>query len=174
MELLLGLMTGIFFGVLLQQGRILRFEKQVGAMLFRDMTLFKFMLTAIIVGSVGVYALHDFGLIELKLKATNVGSNVIGGLIFGVGWAICGYCPGTAVGALGEGRLHAFFALMGMLVGAAVYAELYPLFKENILAWGNFGKLSVPEVLGLGHWAVIPLFALICILLFALFEKRKI
>ncbi|MFC1467478.1 DUF6691 family protein [Verrucomicrobiota bacterium] len=174
MELLLGLITGIFFGVLLQNGRVLRFEKQVGAMLFRDMTILKFMLTAIVVGSIGIYALNDAGIIELKLKATNLGANVIGGLIFGAGWAICGYCPGTAAGALGEGRLHAFFALLGMLVGAALYAEVYPYLKGNILSWGNLGKMTMPEIIGACHWVTISVFSMIAIGLCVLFEKRKI
>ena len=50
----LGLITGILFGALLQQGRVLRFEKQVGAMLLKDMTILKFMLSAIIVGMIGI------------------------------------------------------------------------------------------------------------------------
>lgn len=174
MELLLGLITGVVFGMILQKGRVLRFEKQVGALLFRDMTIFKFMLTAIIVGSIGIYALNDWGVIELKLKATNVGANVIGGLIFGAGWAVCGFCPGTAVGALGEGRLHAFFALTGMVVGAALYAEVYPWLQENVLTWGNLGKLTLPDVLGVSHWLVIPVFALICGGLCLVFEKNRI
>ena len=53
----LGLITGVCFGVLLQQGRVLRFEKQVGAMLLKDMTILKFMLSAILVGMVGIYLL---------------------------------------------------------------------------------------------------------------------
>lgn len=43
----LGLITGILFGFLLQKGRVLRFDKQIGAMLLQDMTIFKFMLSAI-------------------------------------------------------------------------------------------------------------------------------
>jgi uncharacterized membrane protein len=51
---LLGIITGVLFGFLLQKGRVLRFEKQVGAMLLNDMTIFKFMLSAILVGMVGI------------------------------------------------------------------------------------------------------------------------
>ena len=45
---ILGLITGVAFGFLLQKGRVLRFDKQVGAMLLKDMTIFKFMLSAIL------------------------------------------------------------------------------------------------------------------------------
>ena len=53
---ILGLATGIVFGFLLQKGRVLRFEKQIGAMLLKDMTILKFMLSAIIVG-MGAWAI---------------------------------------------------------------------------------------------------------------------
>jgi uncharacterized membrane protein len=52
LEQMVGLVTGIVFGFLLQKGRVLRFDKQVGAMLLKDMTIFKFMLSAILVGMV--------------------------------------------------------------------------------------------------------------------------
>ena len=132
-ELILGLGTGIIFGVLLQQGRVLRFEKQVGAMLFRDMTIFKFMLSAIIVGMVGVNLLVGLSVISLKVKGTLIAANLIGGALFGAGWAIMGFCPGTSVGAVAEGRWHAVWAILGMLGGAAVYAEVYPTLTGNVL-----------------------------------------
>ena len=68
---ILGLITGIFFGFLLQKGRVLRFDKQVGAMLLKDMTIFKFMLSAILVGMVGIQALTGAGIIALSHKAMN-------------------------------------------------------------------------------------------------------
>ena len=92
---LLGLATGVIFGFLLQKGRVLRYDKQVGALLLKDMTIFKFMLSAIVVGMFGILALHEMGLITLSLKAMNVGGILVGGALFGVGWAVSGYCPGT-------------------------------------------------------------------------------
>ena len=100
MEQALGLITGILFGILLQKAQVLRFEKQVGFLLLRDMTIIKFMLSAVIVGMAGIYASHALGLISLSIKATNLGAIAIGGTLFGIGWAIAGFCPGTSVGAL--------------------------------------------------------------------------
>lgn len=173
-ELLLGLITGVLFGALLQQGRVLRYEKQVGAMLFRDMTILKFMLSAIIVGMIGINLLVSLGVVALSVKATAIGANLIGGLLFGVGWAVMGFCPGTSVGAVGEGRWHALFAIAGMLVGAAIYAEAYPALKDNVLAWGNFGKITLPQILGVSPWVVIPILTVGYLALFRLFEQRKI
>ena len=144
---ILGLITGILFGFLLQKGRVLRFDKQVGAMLLKDMTIFKFMLSAILVGMVGIQLLAGAGIIALSHKAMNIGAVLVGGALFGCGWAVMGFCPGTSIGALGEGRWHAVFAIAGMVVGAAIYAELYPFFKSTVLAWKDFGKIGVAEVL---------------------------
>lgn len=170
----LGLLAGIVFGFLLQKGRVLRFEKQVGALLFRDMTILKFMLSAIMVGMIGILLLSQLEVIQLSRKAMNVGAVVVGGGLFGIGWAIMGFCPGTAVGALGEGRWHAAFAILGMLLGAAIYAELYPFFKSTVLAWKDYGKIGLPESLGISPWLLVLLFWLIALGLFYLFEKKNL
>lgn len=171
---LLGLVTGILFGFLLQKGRVLRFEKQVGALLFKDMTIVKFMLSAVFVGMVGILILSDMGIITLSHKPMNVGGVVLGGALFGMGWAVMGFCPGTSIGALGEGRWHAAFAVLGMIVGAALYAELYPFFSETVLAWKDFGKIGLPEVFGISQWLIVPLFGGGVIALFFWFEKKGI
>lgn len=169
---ILGLITGILFGFLLQKGRVLRFEKQVGAMLLKDMTIVKFMLSAILVGMVGIALLNDAGMITLSHKPMNLGAVILGGALFGIGWAVMGYCPGTSIGALGEGRWHAIFAVAGMVAGAALYAELFPLIKSTVLAWKDFGKIGLPEVLGFSSWGIIPLFWAGTISLFFWFEKK--
>ena len=173
-EQILGLVTGALFGFLLQKGRVLRFDKQVGAMLLKDMTILKFMMSAILVGMVGVYLLKGFGVIGLSHKSMNLGGVVFGGLLFGAGWAVMGYCPGTSVGAIAEGRWHALFAVVGMLAGAALYAEVYPVMLKTVLAWKDFGKIGLPEALGVSPWVIIPLVWLGTGALFALFEKKAV
>jgi len=173
-EQLLGLVTGLLFGFLLQKGRVLRFDKQVGAMLLRDMTILKFMMSAILVGMVGIGLLADLGLLKFSHKPMNLGGVVLGGILFGAGWAVMGYCPGTSVGAVGEGRWHAIFAALGMLVGAALFAELFPLLKSTVLAWKDYGKIGWPETLGVSRWVIIPLFWAGTLALFVWFEKRKL
>ncbi|MBA3035753.1 MAG: YeeE/YedE family protein [Desulfobacterium sp.] len=170
----LGLITGVLFGFLLQKGRVLRFDKQIGAMLLKDMTILKFMLSAILVGMVGILLLSNAGIITLSHKPMNVGAVLLGGALFGAGWAVMGFCPGTSIGAIGEGRWHAVFAVIGMVAGAAIYAELYPLFKSTVLAWKDFGKIGLQETIGISQWIIVPIFWLVAIALFILFEKKKI
>lgn len=173
-ELILGLVTGVAFGFLLQKGRVLRFDRQVGAMRLQDMTILKFMLSAILVGMVGIHILQAAGAIAPNHKAMNLGAVVLGGILFGAGWAVMGYCPGTAVGAVGEGRWGALFALAGMVTGAALYAEIYPVLKTTVLAWKDWGKIGLPDALGISPWLVIPVFWAAVIALFAWFEKKRI
>ena len=172
MTLVYGLITGILFGFFLQKGRVLRYDKQIGALLLQDMTIVKFMLSHIAVAMVGVYFLYDMGIVKLSLKPMIVGAVVLGGLIFGLGWGLLGYCPGTSLGALGEGRTDAIWGIAGMLVGAGIYAEAYPYLQKTVLTWGNYGKITIPQALGVNHWMVIIPFVILTIMLFKWFEKK--
>ena len=173
-ELAYGLITGVLFGYLLQNGRVLRYDKQLGALLLKDMTIVKFMFTSVITAMVGVYILKDLGLVKLSLKTTILGANIIGGLLFGFGWALLGYCPGTSVGALGEGRYDVIWGILGMLVGAGIFAEMYPFLKKTILTWGNYGKFTIPQVLNVNHWWVIAVIAILAMILFSVFERKNL
>jgi len=171
-SLIYGLITGILFGFFLQKGRVLRYDKQLGALRLMDMTIVKFMFSTILVAMVGVYLLKDLGLAKLSIKPTILGGVILGGLIFGFGWGLLGYCPGTSAGAIGEGRWDAFWGVLGMLTGAGLYAEAYPIIKKTILTWGDFGRITLPQVLGLNHWFVIPVFVVGALALFRWFEKK--
>jgi uncharacterized membrane protein YedE/YeeE len=172
MMLIYGLITGIIFGFLLQKARVIRYDKQLGALRLIDMTIVKFMVSTILVAMVGTYLLKDLSLIKLSIKSTILGGVILGGLIFGIGWGLLGYCPGTSAGALGEGRFDAIWGILGMLLGAALYAETYPFMQKTILTWGDFGKITIPQILGVSHWIVIPFFIAGGLLLFYWFEKK--
>jgi uncharacterized protein len=170
--LIYGLATGILFGFFLQRGQVLRYDKQIGALRLQDMTIVKFMLSAILVAAVGIYLLADLGLVKLSIKPTVLGGVVVGGLLFGLGWGVLGYCPGTAVGAIGEGRWDGIWGVLGMLIGAAVYAEAYPFMKATVLTWGDLGKITLPGLFGVNHWLVIPIFLLAGVAFFWALERK--
>jgi uncharacterized membrane protein YedE/YeeE len=173
-QLLYGIITGILFGFFLQRGKVLRYDQQIGALRLMDMTILKFMLTAIFVGTVGIYLLYDLGLAKLSIKSTILGATIVGGLLFGIGWGLLGYCPGTSIGAIGEGRWDGVWGVMGMLVGGALYAEVYPLMKKSLLICGDLGKITLPGVMSINHWFVIIIFILLGVGLFMLFEKKNL
>ncbi len=151
--LVMGGITGFLFGFLLQKGGVTRYSVIVGQFLLKDFTVLKIMLTAVIVGSIGIYGMRALGLeIGLHIKTTALLGNALGGLIFGAGMAVLGYCPGTAVAAMGEGSRHAIPGVLGMIVGAGIYAEVYPWIKANILNVGDLGKVTFADITGYSPW----------------------
>jgi len=160
-RLILGLATGIAFGFILQKGQALKFRKIIDALRLKDFTIWKLMFTAIGVGMIGIYGLHDLGLAKLQIKPTILSANILGGLIFGAGFALLGFCPGTCVGAAGEGRLDGLYSgVVGLLIGAGLYAEVYPYLLPGFLKIGALGKVTLPQLLGIGVWPVVTLAAL--------------
>lgn len=172
MELIYGLVTGIVFGFLTQKARVLRYDKQLGALRLKDLTIVKFMLSHIIVAMVGVYLLNDLGLVKLSIKATALGPNIVGGLLFGLGWGLLGYCPGTSLGAVGEGRMDALWGIAGMLVGAALFAHTYDALKASVYTWGDLGKLTLPDLFGINHWIVIVALGAAYVLILRVIERK--
>jgi hypothetical protein len=162
-QMVIGLLIGVGFGFLLQKGGVTYYDVIIGQLLWQDFTVVKVMLTAVITGMVGVHALRSLGWAELHPKAGSVGMTVIGGLIFGVGFGVLGYCPGTVAGAVGQGELDALVGgVVGIIVGAGIFAAIYPRLQSGVLRWGEFGDLTLPRLLGVNHWlVVIPVAALL-------------
>jgi len=171
-EMIYGLITGMFFGFLLQKARVVRYDKQIAALRFQDMTIIKFMMSAIIVGMVGIHFFEMFGLVRLLYKPVVLSENIGGGILFGLGWGLLGYCPGTQGGALGEGRWDSLWGILGMIVGAGLYAETYPFLVENFLGWENLGYLTLPQLIGVNRWLVIIVFVTGIVAMFRWFEKK--
>lgn len=148
-QLMMGGLFGVIFGFLLQKGGVAKYHVLIGALLLEDFTVMKVMLTAIIVGGAGIFGLHALGLVELRIKPTRYASNIIGGLLFGIGFGLLGYCPGTGAAALGQGNWDVIGGIVGMMVGSYLYAEFSGTFDRTIKTWGDRGRLTLPELLGM-------------------------
>jgi len=167
LQLWLGLIMGIIFGFLLQKGGVTRYEIIIDQLLLKDFTVVKVMLSAVITGMLGVHFLKGRGRVNLHIKPGSAGATVIGGLLFGIGFGMLGYCPGTAAGAAGQGSLDALFGgIVGMIIGSGIFASLYPKLEQGILKKGDFGDLTLPGLFKVENpWLVIlP----VCIVLVAL------
>jgi uncharacterized protein len=140
---------GLMFGYLLQKGGVAKYHVLVRQLLLRDYTVVKVMVSAILVGMIGVYFLHERVGTKLHLKPTKLGANMLGGLIFGVGFALAGYCPGTGAAALGQGDLPALIVMLGLVVGSYSYAEFSLFLKNTVETWGDLGKRTLPSILGM-------------------------
>ena len=123
-----------------QKGGVGTYHILIGQLLFQDWTVVKIMATAVAVGMVGIFTLHQFAKVNLHIKPTKLGPNVLGGLLFGVGFALIGYCPGTVAAALGQGNWDALFAMAGLVAGSWIYAEASGFLKKTVDTWGNIRK----------------------------------
>jgi len=169
-QVLLGLLTGIVFGFLLQKGRVTEYGVIIGQLLLTDFTVVKVMLSAVLVGMIGVYALMSLGAARLHCRMGSVGATIIGGLIFGAGFAVLGYCPGTAAGAVGAGALDALAGMIGIVAGAGLFARLYPRLDRSFLKKGTFPAETVPELLRLPPWIVVIAVAILIPVAFYVLE----
>lgn len=147
---------GFAFGFLLQKGGVGTYHILVGQLLFQDWTVVKIMASAIVVGMLGVFALHHFGKVKLHIKPTRLGPNILGGLVFGAGFALIGYCPGTAAAALGQGSWDVLFGMAGLVTGSWIYAEFSGPMKHTVENWGDRGKLTLDAALGVPRKVLVP------------------
>jgi len=175
MQLILGLLLGICFGFLLQKGGVTTYDVIINQLLLNDFTVVKIMLSAVLTGMIGVHLLRSMGLAQLHPKPGAAGSTVLGGLIFGIGFGTLGYCPGTAAGAIGQGSLDALLGgVVGILIGAGLFAAIYHKIHKPVLSKGHFGEITLPELLRVNHWVVVAVVALIILALLGYIEKSGV
>jgi len=166
-DLLWGLVFGILFGFFLQKGGVTEYDVIIGQLLLEDFTVIKVMLSAVVTGMIGINLMKHLGWVRFSPKAGSWGRNAVGGLIFGLGFAVLGYCPGTVAGAIGNGYLDAAIGgLVGIVLGSGLLAIVYPRLDRGILHRGDYGELTLPQLLKVNDWIVItPLSVLIVLLL---------
>ncbi len=172
------IIIGIVFGFLLQKSQITKFETIVNVLRFKDFTVIKFMMSAIVVGMIGLYLMIDAGMIPNIMRyisPVRIAGIAIGGTIFGVGFALLGGWPGQSAAALGEGRLDSFWGLIGIFTGALIYGELYNTFRVSLLKTGYMGKMTFPILFDiLNPWIIIIPFVVFVLILFFVLEKFKL
>ena len=170
-QMMLGLLIGIAFGFLLQKSGVTSYSAVIGQLLLTDFTVLKMMLSAVIVGTIGFHLLKRIGLVQLHVVSGSVGSSLVGGLVFGLGFALLGYCPGTVAGAVGQGALDALFGgFPGMLIGAGLYARIYPALKGGILHKGEFPAQTLPQLLQVNEWLIVLPVVMLSVLFLLLLE----
>jgi hypothetical protein len=167
-QLGVALVLGFFFGFFMQRGGLSEFDVIVGQLLLEDFTVVKIMFTAILVGMILVYASKGLGWVRLHPKSGSVGKSWVGGLIFGVAFALLGLCSGTAAAAVAQGSLDALVGgVPGILLGSWLFAVWYPKLQKPVLMKVSFGKATLPEVLGVNPWVVVIPAALLIVGLLA-------
>jgi uncharacterized protein len=170
-KLIAGAMFGLAFGFLLQKGGVGKYNVLIGQLLLQDWTVMKIILTAIVVGMIGVSTLHHFAKVNLHIKPTRIGANIIGGLLFGAGFALMGYCPGTAAAALGQGSWDALFGMAGLIAGSWMFAEVSGWAKRAVENWGDFGNVLLLDLLRMPRGVFVVCFAAVLTALLLLLQQ---
>jgi len=155
--LVLAVVLGLFFGLFLERGGLGNPHKLTGVFYLTDFSVPKAMFTAIVVAATGLYLLSDIGMLDMSrvwIVPTFFWPQLVGGALFGLGFLVSGYCPGTAVAGLASGRLDAFVTMLGIGAGSLVFAIVYPSIEGFYLSSSMEG-VTLPSMLGLSHWVVM-------------------
>lgn len=155
-EIILAVILGALFGFVLHRIGATDGDKLINMLRLRDTHLMKTILFGIGVATVLTFISHGLGILDashFSIKTLHTGV-IVGGLIFGIGWALAGYCPGTGVTALGTGKKDAIFYVLGGIAGAFIYTKTYTLFdgmgwfKELLVGKQTLVTLT-PEIQGI-------------------------
>ena len=154
----LAVLLGFGFGFALERAGFGSARKLTAVFYFYDMAVVKVMFSAIVTAMAGLFLLSTAGVLdlaELYVEPTSYAGAIVGGLVFGVGFLVGGYCPGTSVAACATGRLDGLAFLAGMLGGVYFFAE----FLSGVDAWvraSAVGELTLPALTGVSMgWYVL-------------------
>jgi hypothetical protein len=172
-EIVQALGLGFLFGWSLHKAGLTHYARIVNVYRFRDLTVMRFMLSALLVGAVAIQVGVDLGFATtLPLPPTLVLADIVGGCVFGVGMATAGYCPGTIVAEAGEGRLDAWIAgLSGLVAGAIAFGLLQPTIMPALARVGAFGRVTFAELAGASPWLVLLVFGQTLVLVLVLLAR---
>jgi len=158
-EIIIGLLTGIAFGAILQRVGASSYTMIINMLRLKDLTILKFLFLAIAVGSVGMYMVDAVGTAHIGIAPLYLLGTSIGGLIFGVGWALSGYCPGTSLVAMAQGKPDAAITVLGGLLGALTLSITWDYIKPALVDHLNYGDKSLAEAIGMRPLLVAILLA---------------
>lgn len=128
---------GVAFGVVLSRSGAADYDFVQGMFLLTNFQLFGIIGTAVALTAPGIWLIERRGKtlfgepLTIRSKPRHMG-NVVGGVLFGVGWSITGMCPGPILVNIGEGKLYALGALAGALAGAALHGKLHAPLRDRL------------------------------------------
>jgi hypothetical protein len=157
-DLAIAALLGLGFGIALERAGFGSARRLTAVFYLYDMAVVKVMFTAIVTAMVGIATLAGLGALdlgELYVEPTFLTAQLVGGLVFGAGFIIGGYCPGTTIAAMASGRKDGYAFAAGMLAGVMAYAELSPGIETWIRANAT-PNLTLPGLTGvsMGWWAL--------------------
>ncbi|BAF69159.1 YeeE/YedE thiosulfate transporter family protein [Nitratiruptor sp. SB155-2] len=139
-------LIGVVFGVIIQWTRVDTFDKIAGFAMLKGFKVPKMLFLAIGIASIGLYFMIKMGWAHYHVKPIILGGLILGGIIFGIGMAILGLCPGTGPVAVSEGNIDVLTGLIGGLLAGALFTYLYPSLKT--IMGPNLGKPTLAQLVG--------------------------
>ncbi len=174
-NLITALFLGLFFGLFLQRGGLGNPHKLTGVFYLTDFAVPKAMFTAILVAATGLCLLSDLKLLDVSrvwIIPTFFWPQLVGGALFGLGYLISGYCPGTAAAGLASGRLDALVTMIGIGAGALLFAVAFP-WLEGFYKVTNMGTVTLPELTGINHWVLVAILYVLAGFMFYAIERYE-
>jgi thiosulfate/3-mercaptopyruvate sulfurtransferase len=168
----LALLIGFGFGFALERAGFSSSRRLAGVFYFTDMAVVKVMFAALITAMLGLSYMIGFGWIQLDqifLMPTIYGAQIVGGLLFGVGFVMGAWCPGTAAAGLAAGRIDALVFLVGTIGGSVLFNELFPVIRSLYTA-GDRGTQMAYTAMGMSRNGFILAFTLVAVAAFWLVE----
>ncbi len=161
-DLALAFVLGTGFGFALERAGFGSARKLTAVFYLYDMAVVKVMFTAIVTAMAGLAVLSGAGVLDLGqlyLEPTSLAAQALGGVVFGAGFIVGGYCPGTSIAAIATGRKDGIAFALGMLAGVLAYAELTPGIDDWIKA-NTQGEMTLPSITGISMgWYVLAFVA---------------
>jgi uncharacterized membrane protein YedE/YeeE len=167
-EVWLGLISGIAFGFVIQRIGATDAHRMARAHLMLDADIPRFMVFAVALSALGLFGLQAVGVGRILPLPTSIVATGLAAVIFGIGWGLAGYCPGTTWAAVGEGRMDAVFALLGGLAGTALFAQLHETLIPLLYDPTNVGQITLADLFGSYAAGTGVLFAVLCISVWAI------
>lgn len=157
-DLAIAVALGFGFGYCLERAGFGSARKLTAVFYLFDMAVVKVMFTAIVTAMTGIAVLSAIGAVDVSefyIEPTALPAQVVGGLLFGAGFIVGGYCPGTSIAAIATGRMDGLAFALGMLAGVWTFAELTPGLETWIRSVSQ-GEMLLPDVTGVGMvwWAI--------------------
>jgi uncharacterized membrane protein YedE/YeeE len=172
--LVIALLTGICFGFFLEKAGFGNASVLIKQFYFTDMRMLKVLFSAIVTAMIGIFWLSYLRILDITqifINGTYLWPQILGGILFGFGFVLCGLCPGTSCVAAFTGKLDGLAVMIGMLAGIFIFGETAPSLNK-FLDFSYLGDVTIYEVLNMSYGLLV--FLIVVFALFAFWLAGKV
>lgn len=174
-DLLIAGGIGVAFGWALECAGLGDPPKLAGQFYLRDFTVLKVMLSAMLTAMLGVFWGGRLGVFDpgtFYVPETYLLPQLVGGLVFGLGFVLSGLCPGTSCVALASGRIEGAATMLGLFAGMLLVGLTFPAIEPFYRSTPH-GPLTIQRLTGLPYGVVVALVTVVAVSMLAWIAKRE-